>query len=525
MSTPPFKPFEHQISAQFDLKRMEKLGGGFLCDAMGLGKTATMSMFLISNYKKGQTNLIVCPYSLLSIWQKEIKKVDGWDGKFIKPKILIYHGSKRKKSLDKIYNYDFVVTTYAIISSRELDLKKWQRVILDESHNIKNGLQRSAPKCAQAAYHLSERSKVRFCITGTPFNNRIRDIAAQCKFVGVLPYCDPTWWGDNAGNESSMLYWRNNFVIRRTKDGMLKAPNYFDLSVEPTEQEENLTNILREQAAEDFKNWKIARRNGDNLTRIELQGKILGLIQKLRITSNSYYCGTGAVDEEDVLKNCAKVDKIISDLDNLVYKDPKKGVVVFSQFTSFLDVLEQVIETTLVGVEVMKFTGSLNTEQRDSIIKDFNKSREPRIILVSLMAGGVGVSLHHGSSTVLLSEPYYNPFMEAQAEERVHRLGQQAQVNVYRYSVQNSVEKWINSLKQKKLTLAGGLDLVKQELVPVDFDFNDIEELFREHVAFKKDQEVVKEEEKEKIIKIGNKYVKQPKGKKLARVPGKRKLK
>ena len=168
MSTPPFKPFEHQISAQFDLKRMEKLGGGFLCDAMGLGKTATMSMFLISNYKKGQTNLIVCPYSLLSIWQKEIKKVDGWDGKFIKPKILIYHGSKRKKSLDNIYNYDFVVTTYAIISTRELDLKNWQRIILDESHNIKNGLQRSAPKCARAAYHLSERSKVRFCITGTP---------------------------------------------------------------------------------------------------------------------------------------------------------------------------------------------------------------------------------------------------------------------------------------------------------------------------------------------------------------------
>jgi SNF2 family DNA or RNA helicase len=225
MSTPPFKPFEHQISAQADLKRMEKSGGGFLCDQMGLGKTATMSMFLLENHKKEYVNLIVCPYSLLTVWQKEIKKVDGWNGNFIKPKILIYHGSKRKRSLDKIKKYDFVITTYAIISSRELDLKQWQRVILDESHYIKNGLQRSAPKCAQAAYHLSQRSKVRFCITGTPFNNRIKDIASQCKFVGVLPYADPNWWNENSENESNMIYWRENFVIRRTKDGMLSKTN------------------------------------------------------------------------------------------------------------------------------------------------------------------------------------------------------------------------------------------------------------------------------------------------------------
>ena len=185
-----------------------------------------------------------------------------------------------------------------------------------------------------------------------------------------------------------------------------------------------------------------------------------------------------------------------------------------------MSVLEQVIETTLVGVEVYKFTGSLNSEQRNSVLKEFNESREPRIILVSLMAGGVGVSLHHGSSTVLLAEPYYNPFMEAQAEERVHRLGQTHQVNVYRYQMENSVENWINSLKQKKLSLAGGLDLVKTELVPVDFNFNDIAELFKEHVSFINDKEEIespKIEPKEKVYKIANRTYKST-NKKFAKI-------
>jgi DNA repair protein RAD5 len=162
---------------------------------------------------------------------------------------------------------------------------------------------------------------------------------------------------------------------------------------------------------------------------------------------------------------------------------------VFSQFTSFLDTFEQVIEVVMPGVEIMKFYGSMNHQERDDVVFRFNNSREPRIILVSLMAGGVGLSLHHGSSTVFLSEPYYNPFAEQQAEERVHRIGQEHQVNIYRYHVNNSVESWISGLKQKKLVIAGDLNLVSGETVPVDFNFDDIAELFKTHVAFTDDKE------------------------------------
>lgn len=487
-----FIPMKHQLEAQEKLENMERRGsGGFLCDAMGLGKTASMSMFLNKNGRGsdkwlGRPDLIVCPFSLLTTWEDWLTRTKDWgrDDSDHEPKICVYHGSRRKNELPKLRKYDFVVTTYATISTGELDQKKWGRVILDESHNIKNGLQRKAPKCAKAAFKIGFNAIKRFCISGTPMNNRIKDIAAQALFIGDEPYNDPSWWKDNGEDERVLSQWRNLYVIRRTKDGMLEAPSYHDVYVDPTQIEENLVNALRAQAAEEFKSWKKARMLKDNNERMRLQGQILGLIQKLRITSNSYYSGQGIVEPEEVIQNNAKVEKMINDLDRLVDKDPKKGVVFFSQFTSFLEVFEQVIEYAMPGVEVIKFYGSMNKDERDMAVERFNTQRNPRVILVSLMAGGCGLSLHHGSRTVCLAEPYYNPFAEQQAEERVHRLGQEEKVVVFRYYMKNSVENWIDSLKQKKLTLAGNLELVKSDMIPLDFNFDDIAELFQEHVAF-----------------------------------------
>ncbi len=451
--------------------------------------TVTMSMFLATNKIAGKTDIIVCPFSLLTTWKDWLVRVKDWGEKRPEPSIIVYHGSKRRQLLQAGKKPDYVITTYAIIGTGELNQRSWGRVVLDESHYIKNGLRRKAPKCARGAYAIGQCSVKNWCISGTPFNNRMTDIASQALFIGTAPFNDPTWWKDHGENEEYMREWRELFVVRRTKDGMLAKPLYHIVHVEPTDAEEKMVTTLRVQAAKDFKAWKLARRTGDKHQRIKLQGKLLGMIQKLRIISNSYYSGEGAVDAEEVIKNNAKVEKMVNDLDHVVDADPKKGVVFFSQFTSFLEVFEQVIELVMPGVEVLKFYGNMSMEERDSTVFRFNNARHPRVILVSLMAGGVGLSLHHGSSTVMMSEPYYNPFAEQQAEERVHRLGQEEQVNVYRYYMNNSVENWIDGLKQKKLTLAGGLNLVKQDMVPTDFNFDDISELFQEYVASIKEED------------------------------------
>lgn len=511
-----FIPFQHQLDAQNILQNMEKTGkGGLLADSMGLGKTVTMSLHLCGNKIERKKDLIVCPISLLKTWEKELKRVSEYLGKE-EPAILIYHGDKRVNSL-KDGNYDFIITTYAILGSGELNYKRWGRVVLDESHYIKNGLLKKAPKCAKAAFMVGRRSEKNFCISGTPFNNRLKDLISQCVFLGTSPYNDVGWWKTHRDDTEAISKWREQYVLRRTKEGMLVAPIYHNISIVPKKKEEKLVNSLRANAAEDFAKWKRA----SGLERISLQGKILGLIQKLRIVSNSYYCGEGAVDSEEVLKNNAKVERMIEDMDSQIFKDPRQGLVVFSQFTSFLSVLEQVIEERMVGVEVMKFTGELNSQEREDIVDRFNESNHPRIILVSLMAGGVGLSLHHGSASVFLSEPYYNPFVEQQAEERVHRLGQTSQVEVFRYSMENGVETWIDALKQKKIGIAASLGLARASEDPTDFSFEDLADLFADHVSFTSETgtPIKKTKKEETVVETDKKRQCPNKPKKMKRVP------
>lgn len=492
--------YDHQNIALSKLKSMENKGnGGFLADSMGLGKTITMATYLMRNKIQNKKDLIVCPLSLMKQWKREIERVYKASN-VRKPKILYFHGSKRMKKLNE-KKWDYIITTYSVVGAGQLNRKNWGRVVLDESHTIKNGLQTKKPKCVVAVFEIGKRSKYNWCITGTPFNNRINDLASQCKFIGTSPYNDPNWWKDNSDNEKELVNWRKKFVLRRTKDNILKPPIYHNIEVTPTRQETLLVDNLRRQAKEKFEKWKRAK----GLEKIKFQGQILGLIQRLRVVSNSYYCGENDIDVDAVLEENAKVDNMINLLEEKVYEDPSNSVVVFSQFTSYLDLMEKVIQEILPGIEVMKFTGSLSSDERHEVVNDFTTSDNPRILLISLMAGGCGLNLIP-CSTVFLSEPYYNPFLEKQAEDRVHRLGQNNQVNVYKFSVSNSVETWINKLKDKKLFMASGFDLLsKHDSAPTEFNFKDLGELFSDLVWFKND------EEKEKLKKTSNKKPSSPK--------------
>jgi transcription termination factor 2 len=471
--------YEHQNIALPVMKQMEKKGkGGFLSDSCGLGKTITMTTYLMYNKITNHQDLIVCPMSLLEQWKREIKRVYKCNG-CSKPKILIFHGPKR---LGKLSNkrWDYIITTYYILGTGQLNKLKWGRVVLDESHIIRNGLRSSKPKAATAAFKVGKHSKYNWCLSATPFCNRMKDITSQCKFIGTQPYNDPKWWKNYGKNPICVQEWREKFVLRRTKDNIIDPPIYHDIKVNPTCVEVLLVERIRTEAQEKFERWKIA----EGLTKIKLQGQILSLIQRLRMVSDSYYSGEQDIIVDNVVNENSKVSSMLETLDIKIWEDPTNSVVIFSQFTSYLRVLEKVIGEHMVGVEVMTFTGSMNSQQRNNVVKDFTTSIYPRVLLVSLMAGGVGLNLMP-CATVFLSEPYYNPFLEKQAEERVHRLGQKHQVNVYRFSMDNSVETWVNGLKQKKLFLASGLGLLSShEESPVDFSFKDLASLFTDFVGF-----------------------------------------
>ncbi|XP_037776310.1 transcription termination factor 2-like [Penaeus monodon] len=153
-------------------------------------------------------------------------------------------------------------------------------------------------------------------------------------------------------------------------------------------------------------------------------------------------------------KNSAssKIEKIIEELSRLRDKGTREKSVIVSQWTSMLEVVEKHLEN--VGIRCLTISGQVLVKERPAIVDDFNNNpRGPPVMLLSLAAGGVGLNLV-GANHLFLLDMHWNPQLEAQACDRIYRVGQTRKVTVHRFVVQNTVEERILQLQQKKLQLA-----------------------------------------------------------------------
>ncbi|BFZ60574.1 hypothetical protein YB2330_001613 [Saitoella coloradoensis] len=146
----------------------------------------------------------------------------------------------------------------------------------------------------------------------------------------------------------------------------------------------------------------------------------------------------------------AKIDKCVEILNETRGNDYTEKSIVFSQFTSFLDLLE--FELTKHGFDPIRYDGSMNAGQRTAAISEFKQSRERTIFLCSLKAGNVGLNLTQASQVIML-DPFWNPYVEDQAIDRAHRIGQTRPVKVHRLTIQGTVEERVLTLQDKKRTL------------------------------------------------------------------------
>jgi SNF2 family DNA or RNA helicase len=121
--------------------------------------------------------------------------------------------------------------------------------------------------------------------------------------------------------------------------------------------------------------------------------------------------------------------------------------VVFSQFVTFLDRVKAMLDIELPGLELYTLTGK--TADRAKPVEGFQTSKNPAVMLVSLRAGGTGVTLH-AADYVFLLDPWWNPAVENQAIDRVHRIGQRKTVFVYRLVTAGTVEDRVQQLKAGK---------------------------------------------------------------------------
>ncbi|XP_042469780.1 DNA repair protein RAD5B-like [Zingiber officinale] len=235
--------FTGESTTQFP-SAMQMARGGILADAMGLGKTVmTIALILAringerpydngyshehgSNTKGG--TLIVCPMALLGQWKDELE-THSKPGSF---SVYVYYGGSRMKASDieMLARYDVVLTTYGVLSSAYrsdsvnasiFNNINWYRVVLDEAHNIKC----SKTKVAQSAFALN--AYCRWCLTGTPLQNKLEDLYSLLCFLHVEPWCNWVWWnsliqtpydmGDVRGLKLVKAILRS-LMLRRTKD-------------------------------------------------------------------------------------------------------------------------------------------------------------------------------------------------------------------------------------------------------------------------------------------------------------------
>ncbi len=445
--------------------------GGVLADDMGLGKTLqTLAWiaWLRAEKKVAEPMLVICPKSVQDNWRGEAARffpqltVAVWD-----------RASAGKAGLGG--GADLLIIHYAQLRIHEDLLKEvsWGAVILDEAQAIKNPTSQNA----QAACGLPVRH--RLALTGTPIENRLLDLWSIFAFAmpGVLG-TRTAFTKNFDGREDALARRRlaartRPFLLRRTKNEVARdLPDRVeeDLGVELEGTQAALYQAELKRARAELLKVETSRQLDKlrfniltsllRLRQICCHPRLLGLEPEAAKKGRKKKAAEPAAES-------AKVAALMELLEPLMEEGQK--VLVFSQFVEMLAIIEAEIQER--GWRSFKLTGQ--TEDRGSLVSDFQTHAGAATFLISLKAGGFGLNLT-AASYVVLFDPWWNPAVEAQAIDRTHRIGQKQTVFAYRLIVKNSIEEKIRQLQKQKGALANdilGEENFAQALTLGDFQF------------------------------------------------------
>ncbi|KAG2732375.1 hypothetical protein G9P44_004792 [Scheffersomyces stipitis] len=171
-------------------------------------------------------------------------------------------------------------------------------------------------------------------------------------------------------------------------------------------------------------------------------------------------------------RSSTKIEALVEELYKLRSDKHTIKSIVFSQFTSMLDLIEWRLKRA--GFQTVKLQGSMSPQQRDNTIKYFMDNTEVEVFLVSLKAGGVALNLCEASQ-VFLMDPWWNPSVEWQSMDRVHRIGQKRPIRITRFCIEDSIEMKIIELQEKKANMIHATinhdDGAVNRLTPDDLQF------------------------------------------------------
>ena len=422
--------------------------GACLADDMGLGKTIQLLALLLKDKKEGidKPTLLICPMSVVGNWQREAKRFAP------ALSVLVHHGINRKKEtefLSLAIKYDLVISTYALAHRDEeiLSQIEWNGVVLDEAQNIKNQF----TKQSQAVRRIQ--SNYRVALTGTPVENRLSELWS------IMEFLNPGYLGTAEGfmRKFALPVERYNdkeagtrlrgiispFILRRLKTdpAIIKdLPDKIEMKVH--------CNLTKEQATLYEAVVKDMLRKIEESKGIERKGMVLSALVRLKQVCNhpAQFLGDGS----SLPGRSGKLNRITEMLEEVLSEDD--SALIFTQFAKMGGMLRSHFQKVF-GQDVLFLHGGVPQKQRDQMVMRFSERNGPRIFILSLKAGGVGLNLTRASH-VFHFDRWWNPAVENQATDRAFRIGQTKNVQVHKFVCDGTLEERIDEMIEDKKALA-----------------------------------------------------------------------
>jgi hypothetical protein len=454
-----FEPLATPRGMQFDLFGFQERGhgwlrllgdrgiGAILADDMGLGKTVQAIAMLLSEREAGIATgptLVVCPMSVARQWVAEVERFAP------SLRVHLHHGSDRLADdvlIEAVSKVDVVVTSYDI-ASRDVDTLAaiaWDRVLLDEAQDVKN------PQTKRARSLRRIPARRRLAMTGTPLENHLGELWALMDILNPGLLGSREWFArtfarpiEIAKDEQALDRLRaivQPFILRRQKDSpevefdlppITVAKDYCRLTVEQASLYQATVDhwLPRIEAHED---------------RFGRRGAVLAMLAHLKQVCNhpEMLVHTGAPLDD----RSGKLERLVELLHEVPADDK---ALVFTQYPSFERLVPFLAER--LGRKVGFFHGRLNGRQRDELLTEFATDGGPSLLVISLRAGGRGLNLP-AANHVFHFDRWWNPAVEQQATDRVHRLGQRKPVFVHSLICLGTLEERIDALLDAKREL------------------------------------------------------------------------
>ncbi len=480
---------EYQKTGVYWLNFLNRYGfGGILADEMGLGKTIQVLTYLLINKRirksggedisgpldnglfRYRTALIVCPTALLYNWVGEIQKFIGTQLSYI---VIDGNKAERAGKIKEINNYDIAITSYQMVHNDSEEYKNVQffYCILDEAQHIKN--KQAKRTLSVKGIHAANR----LAVTGTPIENNIAELWSIFDFLMPDFLGTHIWFKKYIENPLNSF---NNQEKNKTMDRLKKL-------VKPFILRRIKVNVLKELPPKIEQDVELELTEAQKAVYLDTLSQIrnnLFKIVEVKGLENSYIDFLSALTR--LRQICLHPGLINSDYFNvedisiklkalmeLVYESIDSGhrVAVFSQFVEMLKIIRKELHND--EIEYLYLDGQ--TKNRVDLVNHFNQSDIP-LFLISLKAGGTGLNLI-GADSVILFDPWWNPAVENQAIDRVHRIGQVSTVNVYRLITKGTIEEKIKRLQVYKKEVFDNLIASNQSFIK-NMKWQDIKNLF-----------------------------------------------